>query len=99
MKKFIVFLLLPLVVACGSNKKVVEVAQEAGGEVVAASVMLNKDPELVTAEMFGVPFMALAETNIPSFEGTECPLCQKNIPINTTLGHGKKFLQEKGLIK
>lgn len=83
----------------GSLKKVVEVVREAGGEVVAASVMLNKDPDLVTAEMFGVPFIALAETNIPSFEAVECPLCKQHMPINTTLGHGKKFLQEKGFTK
>ena len=79
----------------GSLKKVIDVVQATGGEIVAASVMLNKDPKLVTTKTFGVPFIALAETHIRSFDAAECHLCKNNVPINTTLGHGKKYLEAK----
>ncbi|HLD60882.1 MAG TPA: phosphoribosyltransferase family protein [Patescibacteria group bacterium] len=78
-----------------SLKKVIQVVQEAGGKIVAASVMLNKDPELVSSQTFGVPFVALAELRVRSFDEKDCPLCQKNVPINVTVGHGKKYLQQK----
>lgn len=79
----------------GSLKKVVDLVEAAGGKIIAASVMLNKDPELVTDQTFSVPFVALSELNVPSYDEKECPLCQKGIPVNTVVGHGKKFLQQK----
>ncbi|OGH78047.1 MAG: hypothetical protein A3G08_04405 [Candidatus Magasanikbacteria bacterium RIFCSPLOWO2_12_FULL_47_9b] len=79
----------------GSLKKVVDAVRTAGGNVAAVSVMVNRDPELVTESLFGAPFIPLAELRIRSFEEQECPLCKNNVPINTMVGHGKQYLEEK----
>lgn len=79
----------------GSVKKVVETVQQAGGNIVEACVMVNREPAHVTSKTIGVPFSQLAVLEIPSYEATECPFCKSGVPVNTDLGHGKKFLEEK----
>lgn len=77
----------------GSLKRVIEAVKKAGGEVVAAAVMVNKDPEHVTSETFGVPFEALAELPVVTYEADACPFCKNGVPVNTSIGHGKKFVE------
>lgn len=79
----------------GSVKKVVNTVQQAGGNVVQVCVMVNKDPENVTSEMMGVPFSSLAELKVDTYEAQDCPLCKNNVPINTKVGHGKKYLESR----
>ena len=79
----------------GSVKKVVESVRSAGGNVVGVCVMLNRDPENVTSDKIGAPFSSLASIKAESWDEKDCPLCKKNIPINTDVGHGKKFLNLK----
>jgi orotate phosphoribosyltransferase len=79
----------------GSVKKVVDTVRAAGGNVVNVCVMVNRDPELVNSESMGAPFSALAELVIKSYEEKDCPLCKENVPVNTEVGHGKKFLESK----
>lgn len=79
----------------GSVKKVVDSVKEAGGKVVAVCVMINRDPKLVNSKSVGAPFTSLAVFKVPSYEAEDCPLCKSNVPINTKVGHGKKFLEEK----
>jgi len=76
----------------GSVKKVVNTVQRAGGNVLQVCVMVNKDPDKVNSEMMGVPFSSLAELKVITYTAEECPLCKDGIPINTSIGHGKKFL-------
>jgi len=78
-----------------SVKKVVSAVKTAGGKVVAVCVMVNRDPENVTSETIGAPFSSLSVLKAEAIEAGICPLCQKGIPINTKIGHGKKFLEEK----
>lgn len=80
-----------------SAKKVVETAKAAGADVVGVVVMVNKNPKEVTSEFFGAPFYYLDVLEVPTFEETECPLCKSGVPINTTVGHGKKYLEAKGI--
>jgi orotate phosphoribosyltransferase len=80
----------------GSVKKVVDSVREAGGKVVAVCVMVNRDPEHVNSETVGAPFSALGILKAQAFEEKDCPLCKKGIPINTMVGHGKKYLEAKG---
>lgn len=82
----------------GSVRKSIEKAKEAGATVVQASVMMNKDPEKVTEEAIGVPFNALATMTVASYAEEACPLCASGVPVNTTVGHGKKFLERIGNI-
>lgn len=79
----------------GSVKKVVDSVKKVGGTVVGVCVMVNKDPKLVTSETVGAPFSSLAVLEVPSWEAKDCPLCKQNVPVNTEVGHGKKFLEEK----
>jgi orotate phosphoribosyltransferase len=77
----------------GSVKKVVASINQAGGRVAAVCVMVNRDSKLVTSESVGAPFRSLAVLEVPSYDAAACPLCKANVPINTDVGHGRKFLQ------
>ncbi len=79
----------------GSVQRVVASVRKAGGTVVAACVMINRDPKLVNSQTMDVPFSQLAVYEIPSWEPADCPLCKTGVPVNTTIGHGKKFLEEQ----
>ena len=81
-----------LVTTGGSVKKAVDSVRGAGGEVVAVCVMVNRDPAQVTDEAVGAPLESLGVYEVPSYDPGDCPLCRKHIPINTEVGHGKKFL-------
>ncbi len=79
----------------GSVKKVIRSVRNAGGNIVAVCVMVNKNPQTITSETLEAPFSSLAVLEVPFYSEEECPLCKRNIPINTEIGHGKKFLEEK----
>lgn len=79
----------------GSAKKVVDAVKAAGGKVVAVSVMVNKNPKQVTSDYFGAPFLPLAELEIGSYDEADCVMCKNGVPVNTTVGHGKNYLEKK----
>jgi orotate phosphoribosyltransferase len=79
----------------GSVAKVVNTVREGGGEVVAVAVMVNRNPEEVTSKMFAAPFSSLAVLKAEAWDAKVCKLCSKGIPVNTTVGHGKKFLEKQ----
>ncbi|QQG40492.1 MAG: orotate phosphoribosyltransferase [Candidatus Levyibacteriota bacterium] len=79
----------------GSVKKVINSVQEHGGYAIAVGVMVNRDPKNVNSESMGIPFYALDELFTQNYDEANCPLCKNNVPINTTVGHGKKFLETK----
>lgn len=79
----------------GSVKKVVNTVNAAGGNILAVSVMINRSPKTVTEETIEAPFDSLAIFPAEAFDPADCPLCKNNVPINITVGHGKKFLEQK----
>src|SRR3989344_3387688 len=79
----------------GSVQRVIASVRKTGGKVVAACVMINRDPKLVNSKTIGAPFFALGVFEIQSWEAKDCPLCKKGIPVNTKIGHGRKFLEEQ----
>lgn len=79
----------------GSVLKVVNSVRAAGGSVVAVSVMVNRNPDTVNTKMMGAPFSALGILRAQAYDEAECPLCKKGVPINTTVGHGKKYMEGK----
>jgi len=79
----------------GSVAKVVATVKAAGGNVVQACVMVNRDPEKITSEIVGAPFSWLARIPAETYAEEECPLCASGVPVNTSVGHGKKFLEKK----
>lgn len=78
-----------------SVKKVIASVKEHGGKIVAVGVMVNRDPKNVNSKTMGEKFYALAELFVESYDKDNCPLCKKRIPINTDVGHGKKFLESR----
>lgn len=80
----------------GSVKKVVDTVRAAGGEVVEVCVMVNRDEKLANSKTVGASFSALGVFPVVSYSEEECPLCKNGVPINTTVGHGKKFLEKQG---
>lgn len=79
----------------GSAKKVVEAVRAMGGQVVAVTVMVNRNPDNVNEQFFGSPFFPLEELKLGAYEEAECPMCKSGVPINTKVGHGKKYLESK----
>ncbi len=82
----------------GSVLKVINAVKQAGGNIIEACVMVNRDEKLVNSETMGVPFASLGVYPVQSYLEADCPLCKRGKPINTTVGHGKKYLQSKGTI-
>jgi orotate phosphoribosyltransferase len=80
----------------GSLKKVVEVARETGADVVAAVVICNRGD--VEKKDVGEPpeFVSLVKLELDSWSEGECELCERNIPINTDIGHGRDYLAHQG---
>ena len=68
--------------------------QGTGGEVVGACAMVNKNKDL-DKNMFSVPFSTLVDMFVDTYKASDCPLCKTGVPINMTIGHGKKFLEGK----
>jgi orotate phosphoribosyltransferase len=79
----------------GSTKKVIDAVKNAGGNVIAACVMVNRSPKTVTSETMGAPFSALMDIEAEAFDEADCPLCKDSVPINTEVGHGRKYLERK----
>lgn len=61
-----------------STRETIDVARAAGAEVVGAAAIINRrggDPAL------GVPFTALADHALPTFQPEACPLCARGTPV------------------
>jgi orotate phosphoribosyltransferase len=75
----------------GSAQKTIEAARRAGGEVQYVASLCNRGG--VTAQDLGVAHLdSLTSVQLDTFNEDDCPYCAQNIPINTTVGHGKQFL-------
>ena len=79
----------------GSAMKVVEAIRRSGGRVAGVCVMVNRNPEEVTEGYFGAPFFPLDVFKVEAYEEANCPMCKSGVPVNTSVGHGKKYLAAK----
>jgi orotate phosphoribosyltransferase len=78
----------------GSVYKVVQSVLKAGGKVIAAAALVNRGQ--VTSHNVGdVPLFTLASVSLDAWDEPACPLCQKGVPINTTVGKGREYLAKK----
>lgn len=57
----------------GSTRETIEVARQAGGKVLAAGSLIDRTGGRVD---LGIPRVALAVLDIPSYAPEECPLCK-----------------------
>jgi len=70
----------------GSTRETMQVAKAAGGHVVGAASIVDRsgDPagsEGAARDKFGVPFVALLDMALPTYEPDLCPLCVKGLPV------------------
>jgi orotate phosphoribosyltransferase len=79
----------------GSVVKVINTVKNAGGKISCVGVMVNRSPESFNGKNLELPFFSLGTLPAESFDESSCPLCKTGIPVNTTVGHGKQFLQQK----
>lgn len=78
----------------GSVYEVVDAVKRARGTAVAVAALVNRGG--VTSEhVGGVPLFTLAEVTMEAWDESVCPLCQKGVPINTTVGKGKEYVAKK----
>ena len=79
----------------GSIKKVVETARALGADIVGAIAIVNRGG--VTKELVGNPpvFFSLVELHMESWDEADCELCEKNIPVNIDIGHGREYVARK----
>ncbi|MFA6171815.1 MAG: phosphoribosyltransferase family protein [Patescibacteria group bacterium] len=80
-----------------SALKTVKAIQEAGGDVVAVCSMVNRNPDEVTDEFFGTKYLPLKAIKIQACNEDECHMCKQGVPISTEVGHGKEYLERKGI--
>lgn len=84
-----------LVTTGGSLRKVIDAARSEGANVIAAVAICNRGA--VTREMAGNPpeFVSMLTVELDQWPEAECDLCQRQIPINTDVGHGAEYLAGK----
>lgn len=62
----------------GSTRETIAVARAAGAEVVGAASIVDRSQG--TAR-FDVPFSALLEVDLPTYDPDACPLCAQGLPV------------------
>src|SRR5499426_4020764 len=62
----------------GSTRETMEVARAAGAQVVGAASIVDRSGGAVR---FDVPFNALLEVSLPTYEPDKCPLCAQGLPV------------------
>jgi orotate phosphoribosyltransferase len=62
----------------GSTRETIEVARAAGARVVGAGAIIDRGGGL---QRLDVPFHALAELSLPTYEPASCPLCLAGQPV------------------
>jgi orotate phosphoribosyltransferase len=80
----------------GSARKVIEAVRALGGNVIGLSILCNRGG-IKSEDVGGVPIEALTNVKLESYEASDCPLCKGKVPINTSVGKGKEFLEKQGL--
>lgn len=83
----------------GSAKKVIEAVRAIRGNVVGLGALVNRG-NVTPKDVGDVPkLISLVNIKLDIYEEGNCPLCSRNIPINTKVGHGKEYLDGKGGVK
>ena len=79
----------------GSIKKVVEAARGAGATVAGAVAICNRGD--VTLAQVGEPsrFESLVTLGLEQWPEAACELCERGIPVNTDVGHGREYMKNK----
>ena len=63
----------------GSTRETMQVAKAAGGHVVGAAAIVDRSGR--AGVRFDVPFAALLDVDLPTYEPSICPLCQQGLSV------------------
>ena len=63
----------------GSTRETMQVARAAGAKVVGAAAVVNRSPG--EGLDLGVPFTALLDISLPTYEPDACPLCAQGVAM------------------
>ena len=63
----------------GSTRETMLVAKAAGGHVVGAAAIVDRSGR--AGVRFDVPFAALLDVDLPTYEPGACPLCAQGLPV------------------
>lgn len=79
----------------GSAKEVVRATRAIGGNVVGLGVLCNRGG-ITRRDVADVPKLtALVNVKLDAYDEATCPLCERNVPVNTDVGKGREFLAQK----
>ena len=62
----------------GSTRETIDLAKNAGGHIVGAASIVDRSGGRLR---FDVPYQALLEYALPTYEAAVCPLCADGIPV------------------
>jgi len=62
----------------GSTRETMQVAVAAGGRVVGDAAIVDRSGGTAA---FDVPFIALLDVDLPTYQPDACPLCAKGLPV------------------
>src|SRR5207253_709245 len=67
----------------GSTRETIQVAQAAGAHVVGAAAIVDRGGHMAATgtSSLSVPFHALFEITLPTYQPDNCPLCAQGLPI------------------
>jgi orotate phosphoribosyltransferase len=77
----------------GSARKVIECVLALGGNVLGLSVLCNRGVK--PAAVGNITIHPLINVLVDSWTEDECQLCKSGVPINTSVGKGKIFLEKQ----
>jgi orotate phosphoribosyltransferase len=63
----------------GSTRETMQVATAAGGRIVGAASIVDRSGGTARVD---VPFTALLQMDLPTYEPDKCPLCAKGLPVS-----------------
>jgi len=79
----------------GSAKRVIEAARAIGAHVIGLGILCNRGG-ITPKDMADVPKLtALMNVTLDAWEEADCPLCKRNVPVNTDVGKGREYLARK----
>ena len=62
----------------GSTRETIDVAKAAGAQVIGAAAIIDRSGG---AADLSVPFHALAQLSLPTYDPSTCPLCAQGLPV------------------
>ena len=84
------------VLSTGSNaSKVVKLVRANGGHVVGVGAICNRGGVTSTAIANVLRLESLVNIALESWNESECPLCRRDVPVNTEFGKGAEFMEKK----